>query len=225
MDPRSAGHALSQIADFLELKGENRFKSAAYRNAARAVLAIQTDDLASALGSGELAELKGIGPATLSTIRELIESGESRYLEQLRSEIPEGLLEMLRVPGLGTAKIQKIHEALGVSIAGGARGSRTRWTSREAAALRRGHVGEDPQGNRLSAREQRVHALSARARRVGARARGGARASGDRERDARGLACAAATRSCATLMSWPRAASRPSAWQRSSRASKACARR
>jgi DNA polymerase (family X) len=115
MDPRSVGHALSQIADFLELKGENRFKSAAYRNAARALLAIQTDDLAPALASGELAELKGIGPATLSTIRELIESGESRYLEQLRSEIPEGLLEMLRVPGLGTAKIQKIHEALGVS--------------------------------------------------------------------------------------------------------------
>jgi DNA polymerase (family 10) len=115
MDPRSAGHVLSQIADFLELKGENRFKSAAYRNAARAVLAIQTDDLAPALASGELAELKGIGPATLSTLRELIESGESRYLEQLRSEIPEGLLEMLRVPGLGTAKIHKIHEALGVS--------------------------------------------------------------------------------------------------------------
>ena len=115
MDPRSVGHALSQIADFLELKGENRFKSAAYRNAARALLAVQTDDLAPALASGELAELKGIGPATLSTIRELIENGESRYLEQLRSEIPEGLLEMLRVPGLGTAKIQKIHDALGVS--------------------------------------------------------------------------------------------------------------
>jgi DNA polymerase (family 10) len=115
MDPRSAGHALSQIADFLELKGENRFKSAAYRNAARAVLAIQTDDLAPALASGELAELKGIGPATLSTIRELVDSGESRYLEQLRSETPEGVLEMLRVPGLGPAKIQKIREALGVS--------------------------------------------------------------------------------------------------------------
>jgi len=115
MDPRSVGHALSQIADFLELKGENRFKSAAYRNAARALLAVQTGDLGPALATGELAELKGICPATLSTIRELVESGESRYLEQLRSEIPEGLLEMLRVPGLGTAKIQKIHEALGVS--------------------------------------------------------------------------------------------------------------
>ena len=38
-------HALSTIADYLELKGENRFKSASYRNAARAVLAVQTDDL------------------------------------------------------------------------------------------------------------------------------------------------------------------------------------
>ena len=115
MDPRSVAHALAQIADFLELKGENRFKSAAYRNAAGAIVAVQSDDLAPALASGELAELKGIGPATLSTIRELVENGESRYLEQLRSEIPEGLLEMLRVPGLGTAKIQKIHEGLGIS--------------------------------------------------------------------------------------------------------------
>jgi DNA polymerase (family X) len=115
MDPRSVAHALMQIADFLELKGENRFKSAAYRKAAGAILTVQTDDLAPALASGELAELKGIGPTTLSTIRELVESGESRYLEQLRTEIPEGLLEMLRVPGLGIANIRKIHEGLGLS--------------------------------------------------------------------------------------------------------------
>jgi DNA polymerase (family 10) len=115
MDARSVAFALAQIADFLELKNENRFKSAAYRNASRAIVSVQTDDLGPALVSGELAKLKGIGPATLSTIRDLVEGGESRYLEQLRSETPEGLLEMLRVPGLGTAKIQKIHEGLGIS--------------------------------------------------------------------------------------------------------------
>jgi DNA polymerase (family 10) len=115
MDPRSAAYVLSQIADFLELHGENRFKSSAYRNAARAALGVHTDDLGPALISGELAALKGIGPATLSTIRELVETGESSYLEQLRSETPDGLIEMLRVPGLGTAKIQAIHKGLGIS--------------------------------------------------------------------------------------------------------------
>jgi DNA polymerase (family 10) len=115
MDPRSVAHALSQISDFLELHEANRFRSAAYRNAARAILGIQTDDLGTALRSGELAALKGIGPATLSTIRELVESGESRYLEQLRSETPDGLIAMLRIPGLGSAKIQAIHKGLGVS--------------------------------------------------------------------------------------------------------------
>jgi DNA polymerase (family X) len=115
MDPRSTAHALTRIADFLELRGENRFKAAAYRNAARAVLTLPVDDLGPALRSGELAALKGIGPATLATIRELVDAGSASYLEQLRDETPEGLIEMLGIPGLGTAKIHTIHEALGVA--------------------------------------------------------------------------------------------------------------
>src|SRR5919205_1144955 len=114
MDPRTVAHVLNQIGDLLELHGENRFKTAAYRNAARAVLGIQTDDLRPLYRSGELRELKGIGPATLSVIRELVETGESSYFEQLREDTPEGLIEMLRVPGLGTSKIHAIHEGLGI---------------------------------------------------------------------------------------------------------------
>ncbi len=114
MDPRTVAHALNQIGDFLELHGANRFKSAAYRNAARAVLDIQTDDLGPLVRSGELASLHGIGPATHAAIAELVETGESSLLEQLREDTPEGLVEMLRVPGLGTSKIRVIHEGLGV---------------------------------------------------------------------------------------------------------------
>jgi len=47
-------------------------------------------------------------------VRDLIESGESSYLEQLRATTPSGLLDLLRVPGLSTAKIHTLHEALGV---------------------------------------------------------------------------------------------------------------
>jgi DNA polymerase (family 10) len=56
-----------------------------------------------------------LGPATLAVVRDLAESGESRYLEQLRETTPEGLLELMRVPGLSTEKIHKLHAELGIT--------------------------------------------------------------------------------------------------------------
>jgi DNA polymerase (family 10) len=114
MDSRTAAHVLSQIGALLEAKGDQRFKARAYAGAARSLVALDTDDLAPLLDSGELVDTPGIGPATLSVIRELVETGESSYLNRLREGIPEGLLELLRVPGLNAAKIQVIHDALGV---------------------------------------------------------------------------------------------------------------
>src|SRR6266513_5256270 len=114
MDSRSAAHVLTQIGALLQVKGEQRFKARAYAGAARALIAIYTDDLAPLVRSGELADTPGIGPATLSVVRELVETGESSYLNQLREGIPEGLLDLLRIPGLNAAKIQVIHDALGV---------------------------------------------------------------------------------------------------------------
>jgi DNA polymerase (family 10) len=114
MDSRSAAHVLSQIGALLEVKGEQKFKARAYAGAARALIVLDTDDLAPLLRSGELAEIPGIGPATLSVVRELVETGESSYLDELRAGIPEGLLELFRVPGLNAAKVQLIHDTLGV---------------------------------------------------------------------------------------------------------------
>jgi DNA polymerase (family 10) len=114
MDPRTVAHVLEQIGDLLELHGENRFKTAAYRNAARAMTALSVDDIRPLVRSGEIATMKGIGPATLSVIQEMAETGDSSYYEQLSEDTPEGLIEMLRVPGLGTTKIHAIHEGLGI---------------------------------------------------------------------------------------------------------------
>lgn len=115
MDPRSAAHVLSEIADLLELRSENRFKTRAYRTAAKAVLGLDTDDLTPFLRSGELAAVRGVGSATLAVIADLIENGESRYLEQLRMNVPDGLLDLLRVPGLSPEKVQQVHDALGIT--------------------------------------------------------------------------------------------------------------
>jgi DNA polymerase (family 10) len=115
MDSRTAAHVLSEIAALLDLRAANRFKARAYRTAAKAILSLDSDDLSPLYRSGELTEVPGVGPATLAVIGDLVENGESRYLEQLRVNVPEGVLELMRVPGLGVAKIQQIFEELGVS--------------------------------------------------------------------------------------------------------------
>ncbi|MEO7455047.1 MAG: DNA polymerase/3'-5' exonuclease PolX [Gemmatimonadaceae bacterium] len=114
MDPRTAAATLNQIASYLELRRESPFKVKAYRGAAAALVALESDDLGELDREGTLAGTRGLGPATLSVVRDLIETGESKYLEQLRAEIPPGLLELLDIPGLSTARIHVLHEQLGV---------------------------------------------------------------------------------------------------------------
>ena len=118
VDSRTAAHALSQIAAYLELRGENRYKARAYETAAKGILALGADDIAPLLASGEIGRVRGLGPATLSVVRDLVELGSSRYLDQLRETTPEGLLEMLKIPGLTAEKIHKIYEELEISDLG-----------------------------------------------------------------------------------------------------------
>src|SRR5690348_2608623 len=103
--------ALEELASYLELSGENPFKVRAFENAARAI-GNYAGDVAEAAASGALADVKGIGKGTLEVVRELISTGRSADLESLRGTVPRGLVEMLRVPGLGVAKIRQLHETL-----------------------------------------------------------------------------------------------------------------
>jgi DNA polymerase (family X) len=111
MDKHGVRLVLEQIAACLELKGENPFRVRAYENAARA-LAGYPGDLAQGLASGEIAEIRGIGQGTLEIVRELVTTGRSSVLDELREQVPPGLVEMLKIPGLGVAKVRQIHEAL-----------------------------------------------------------------------------------------------------------------
>ncbi|HEU4700352.1 MAG TPA: DNA polymerase/3'-5' exonuclease PolX [Gemmatimonadales bacterium] len=113
MDKKAVAHVLEQIAALLELKGENAFRLRAFRSAARTI-ANHPADLREALADGTLAATKGIGPATLQIVRELVETGRSSLLEELREQVPPGLIEMLGISGLGVAKIRQIHEVLGI---------------------------------------------------------------------------------------------------------------
>ena len=111
MDCRSAAHALTQIATLLELHGEDRFTVRAMQLAARAVVGSGERDLADAMHH-EGFDRSTLSPAAIEVLNDLAESNGSALLERLQEETPEGLLEMLRVPGLGPARIRQIHEGL-----------------------------------------------------------------------------------------------------------------
>lgn len=113
MDKKAVAQVLEQIAAFLELKSENPFRIRAFRTAARAVTAFP-GDLRQSLEDGSLASAKGIGPATLQIVKELVFTGQATMLEELREQIPPGLVEMLEISGLGVAKIRQIHDVLGI---------------------------------------------------------------------------------------------------------------
>ena len=116
-DKKTVIATLEEIALLLELAGANPFKVRAYQNGARA-LSNYDGDLATGLESGELAQIKGVGKGLLAEIEALLSTGESPAREELLAEVPPGLLEMVKIPGLGPKKAQVLHQMLGISSVG-----------------------------------------------------------------------------------------------------------
>lgn len=104
---------LERIAIYMELKGENPFKIAAFRKAAAA---LENDDR-SLTEMDELTKLPGIGKGTKAVIDEYIETGSSTVLEELQEEVPSGLIPLLQLPGLGGKKIAKLYKELDITNA------------------------------------------------------------------------------------------------------------
>ena len=105
--------ALDEIGTLLELKGENAFRTNAYHNAARLVQQLP-GDLRQMAADGSLGKVRGIGDALSQKITTLVTTGGLPYLEELRASIPAGLVQMLRLPGLGPKKIKALHDNLQV---------------------------------------------------------------------------------------------------------------
>lgn len=106
--------ALHQMAVLLELSGANMFRTRSYQNGSRLIGSL-SQDLGELVASGELFELKGIGKGLGSAISQAV--GEGRWPEDwvdLHENTPEGLIEMLGIPGVGPKKIKILHDQLGV---------------------------------------------------------------------------------------------------------------
>ncbi|MDP6235355.1 MAG: PHP domain-containing protein [Candidatus Poseidoniaceae archaeon] len=105
---------LHQVAVLLELNGANVFRVRSYQNASR-MLGGLTDDLGELVSTGRLLELKGIGKGLGSALTQAIMEGRwpNDWID-LHSNTPEGLIEMLGIPGLGPKRIKLMNEELGV---------------------------------------------------------------------------------------------------------------
>jgi DNA polymerase/3'-5' exonuclease PolX len=94
-----AADIFRDTADLLDVLGE-RFKPEAYRRAARSIETL-TEDLGAVAARDELRTIPGVGEAIEEKIREYLKTGKVPYYERLKREVPPGVVELMRLPGLG----------------------------------------------------------------------------------------------------------------------------
>lgn len=114
MKNQEVASVFKKMADLLEIKGENPFRIRAYQRAAQNLESL-AEDIAGVAARQGLEALPGIGKDLASKIREILETGTLQNYEDLKQEIPEGLREIIAVPGVGPRMARTLHDALKIS--------------------------------------------------------------------------------------------------------------
>lgn len=103
-----------QLAELLDIEGENPFRVRAYHNAARTIRS-QPRSLAEMIAAGEdLTELPGIGEAIAKKIGIVIQTGRLPQLEQVLARTPKSLIELLKIEGLGPKRVKLLFSLLDI---------------------------------------------------------------------------------------------------------------
>lgn len=108
---------LEEMAILLELNGANPFKVRAYQNGARA-LETQVQDLDELMAENSLSQIKGIGKGLASHIRLLYNDEVDSDYEELKAKTPDGLFDILDLPGIGPKKVKTMYSELGIASLG-----------------------------------------------------------------------------------------------------------
>jgi DNA polymerase (family X) len=114
MKNEAIARVFGEIADLLELSDDNTYRVIAYRNAERELRSTGYD-IPAMLAAGEpLPKMPGIGAELSAKIREIHATGTSKTLEKLRKDYPPGILDLLRLPGVGPKRVRLFYDKLGV---------------------------------------------------------------------------------------------------------------
>jgi DNA polymerase (family 10) len=111
---RQIADVFRTIADSMEILGEDRFRTQAYRRASES-LAELPQPLTHYRKQGELSSIPGIGKAIAEKVIELLDTGHLQFYEKLRERVPAGVLDMLRIPNLGPRMVARLYEELGIA--------------------------------------------------------------------------------------------------------------
>ncbi len=114
MDNGRIAAVLDEIADLLDLTGADVFRGVTYRAAARAIRDLR-EPVRAYHERGRLREIEKVGPSVEKVVVELLEQGTSQRHAELRAQVPEGLLTLLRVPGVGPATARTINQHLKIT--------------------------------------------------------------------------------------------------------------
>lgn len=106
----------NELGSFMELYGENAFRTKSYKNAYIAIRKV--DAPIAEMSDAEIAAVKGIGKSTAAKVREIIETGKMQVLEDYKSKTPIGIQEMLQIKGFGVKKVNVIWKELEVETLG-----------------------------------------------------------------------------------------------------------
>jgi DNA polymerase (family 10) len=114
LNNRQLAEAFTMIADLSEIKGENIYKTLAYRKAADSLLNLGRE-ASEYWKEGKLNDIPGVGKAISEKIDELLTTGKLGFLEKLKKEVPPGLVEWLPIPGLGPKRAALIWKTLNIT--------------------------------------------------------------------------------------------------------------
>src|SRR3712207_2544452 len=111
---REVAAELNLVADILQILNANRFRVIAFQNAAEAIRTLG-QDINALYARDELDSIPGVGKGICDALNEMLATGKVKDFEQLKAQVPEGVVQMLAVPDVGPKTAKRLWDELGIT--------------------------------------------------------------------------------------------------------------